>query len=129
MKFKIGDRVKNKRYALTGVIERVEDAKDDLFEPIFWIEGVGEDCYFYESDFEKIEVPKVPQALDDYIKKYASFVPKEKILFDLLGDFRDEDQEMNENLYSWIFLNKKKAIDAVLNGYEVEQEALREEDN
>lgn len=126
MTFKKGDRVKNKKYDLIGVVEKVVGAPAYRYDPIFSLEGANEDCYFFESDFEKIEVPKVPQALDDYVKKYASFIPKETLLFNLLGDFRDRDQKIGEELRSWLFFNKKKAIDAILNGYEVERDALYE---
>lgn len=128
MKFKKGDRVKHKEFELIGVVESTRYGTSPMLSSTIQLSGVdGEDNWLRESDFEKIEVPKVPQApqaLDDYVKKFSSIVPKEKILFDLLGDFRDGNQEIDEELYSWIYLNRKKAIDAILNGYEVEQEPL-----
>ncbi len=126
MKFKKGDRVKHKEFELTGVVEEILDLDEEGRYAMIWLEGVDEKYAFDEPDFEKVEVPKVPKALDDYVKKFPSSISKEVILFNLIGDFRDEDQEMGEELYRWIFLNKKKAIDAILEGYEVEQEPLYE---
>lgn len=126
MKFKKGDCVKHKEFDLTGVVESTRYGTSPMLSDIR-LNGVDdEDCWFHASDFEKVEVPKVPKALDDYVKKFPSFIPKETLLFNLLGDYRDEDKEMDEELYTWIFFNKKKAIDAILNGYEVEEEPLYE---
>ncbi|MHC5278919.1 DUF1642 domain-containing protein [Listeria kieliensis] len=133
MKFKKGDRVKHKKYDLTGVVEEFSSFGE------IRIKGMWPWCN--PDHFEKIEVPKVPKWFDEAYKFTRSHsVSEAKAKEDMLyyisrcgyghhfhvdnavfedGKDRDEHTE---------YVNEYKIdlIRAILEGYEVEQEPLYE---
>ncbi|WP_167630629.1 DUF1642 domain-containing protein [Listeria valentina] len=127
MTFKKGDRVKHKEFDLIGVVKRVDDDISYWNEPVLWLEDENEDCYFCESEFEKIEVQKVPSCFDEWVKKctHTYWSPAQNFYNFSIQFFNGE---LTSDLEDWLegsCYGEERlniVLDALQNGYEVEQD-------
>lgn len=115
-KFKVGDRVRHKEFEWEAVVKCVYD--NGSF-------GINDAPYFYYPEscelIESPQKPTVPKCFDDWCTD-RNCLPEEHKILELGSDYWDGD--LNNELNEWVRKNKRTAIDAILNGYEVEEEPL-----
>ncbi|MHC5319512.1 DUF1642 domain-containing protein [Listeria kieliensis] len=142
MKFKKGDRVKHKEYDLTGVVESTMYGTSPMLSSTIQLSGVdGEDNWLRESEFEKIEVPKVPKWFHEAYKfvlkhSISGVKAKEDMIYYIsrcgyghrfhVDNAVFEDGKERSEHTEYVNEHKIELIRAILEGYEVEQEPLYE---
>lgn len=81
-----------------------------------------EDEDIYLEYFELVEPPKkptVPKCFDEFAKEYTEYTPMDAFIT-LVLQYRDE--ELPHDLAKWYEGNAETALEALQNGYEVEEE-------
>lgn len=116
--FKIGDRVRNVKLDVIGTVADVKKGK-------VLIKGLGyRDVNHYELVENSDNKVVVPAMFADYLKR-ESIAPdwsEAELVFRLTCDYWKN--RMDNELLKWVRSNKAKAISAIMNGYEVEEEPL-----
>lgn len=114
-KFKVGDRVRHKEFEWEAVVKYVYD--NGSF-------GINDAPFFYYPEscelVEPPQKPTVPKSFDKWYKVQETHEENTILMlgYDYLG------AHLNDELSDWIANNKETAIQAILNGYEVEEEPL-----
>lgn len=85
---------------------------------------------YFEKNYPDVEIidyeiepkkPTAPKCFDDWYKAYATESDADKIFMLVLDYF---NYNIDSELVTWLDGNKETAINAILNGYEVEEEPL-----